>query len=328
MATNLEFDKKVIELYKNGLSMQKVGEKVGKSAGTILRILRKYNIETRTKGGIRQLPVKEILDKYNIEKRTLESIGNDYSVTVNTIKKVILDNGGKIRTSSESKNPFFNENYFEVIDTEAKAYFLGFLIADGCVIEPNAAANHPNYKISLELQECDSYILEQLKQELKLTSTNLYHSERIKGNSVSKTNSLSWYSTKMANDLSQYGVVSRKTSTVFLPTLKEHLMPHLIRGMIDGDGSITISHIEGKPHLVVYFCGNEKCVTQVRNYLVKQLNIYNVKVVKVNDNLSQISWASKNDIEKIKKYLYENANFYLYRKFNKFKELNENTEVI
>ena len=49
-------------------------------------------------------------------------------------------------------------------------------------------------------------------------------------NSISITQSLSWYSTEMAADLSKFGVVPRKTSTTFLPEIKESLMPHLIRG--------------------------------------------------------------------------------------------------
>lgn len=65
----------------------------------------------------------------------------------------------------------------------------------------------------------------------------------------------------MAMDLSKFGVVPRKTSTTFLPEIKESLMPHLIRGLIDGDGWITETHTaNNKSHLVIGFCGSEKCV--------------------------------------------------------------------
>lgn len=108
-----------------------------------------------------------------------------------------------------------------------------------------------------------------------------------------------------------------------MPLLEEKMMPHLIRGMIDGDGWIT-----SKGH-ALGFCGNEKTVTQLKQYLVKKLNIYDVKVLHPRKNLWQVSWASKKDIEKIGNFIYENKNiFYLKRKYNNFlKIIQENTEV-
>lgn len=42
----------------------------------------------------------------------------------------------------------------------------------------------------------------------------------------------------MAKDLSKYGVIPRKTLVSFLPTIDDQYMNHLIRGILDGDGSI------------------------------------------------------------------------------------------
>lgn len=57
---------------------------------------------------------------------------------------------------------YYDENYFNVVDTKEKAYFLGLLYADGCNV------NHPTTgELSITLQEEDSYILEKFKQVLK-----------------------------------------------------------------------------------------------------------------------------------------------------------------
>lgn len=324
MATNIDLENKIIELYQSGLSMAKVGEQVGKSAATVFRILKKYNITTRTHGGIDKLPDEEILKKYFEDRRTLEDIGKDYGVSINTIKKVILDNGKSIKTRMETMNPFLKEDYFENIDTEAKAYFLGFLITDGCVLEPDIQNRHPKHKICLELQTKDKYILESFQKELGLNN-QLYYFERIRTLSPNlvKTNLLTCYSDKMAQDLSKYGVVPRKTFTAYLPQLRDDLMPHLIRGLIDGDGWLSISN----GSLTVGFCGNEQCVTQVRDFLVKKLNVHNVKVYQKEEHCWGISWSSKKDTMKICQYIYNDAHFYLTRKFDKYKSIIENTEV-
>lgn len=326
---NKELELKAIELYNSGLSMAKVGKEIGRTSAVVLDILNKYNIPKRTKGGIYKLPATEIIEKYIIDKRTLESIANDYQVTINTIKKVLIDNKISIRTSSESRNPYFNQNAFEEINSEEAAYFLGLLITDGCIFEPDLENNHPNYSISLELQEKDEYILEQLKDWLKLTGPTLYHREKITpiGN-ISKTSILHWYSTKMANDLKKYGVIPRKTSQTYLPQISKNLMPHLIRGMIDGDGCISIDTTTNR--LLISFCGNEKCVNDLKDYLVSNLNVYDVKVLQIGRNLWQVSWSGQKDCYKICDYIYCNATYYLKRKKEKFLQIfkdYENTEV-
>lgn len=83
----------------------------------------------------------------------------------------------------------------------------------------------------------------------------------------------------MKKDLEKYGIVPQKTYSVEMPQLDEIMMPHLIRGMIDGDGWISYkSHQLG-------FCGNEKTVTQLKEYLVKLLKVYDVKVLHTGEHL-------------------------------------------
>lgn len=42
----------------------------------------------------------------------------------------------------------------------------------------------------------------------------------------------------MAEDLAKYGVIPRKTLHTYLPNINEQYLPHLVRGIFDGDGSI------------------------------------------------------------------------------------------
>lgn len=142
-----ELELKAIELYQSGLSMAKVGKEIGRTSATVLNILNKYQIPKRTKGGIYKLPDKEIIDKYVLDKRSMDSIAKDYNVTLGSIKKILIDNNIKIRTSAETKNPYFKQEAFKNITDEPSAYYLGLLITDGCILEPDLSNNHPNYKI-------------------------------------------------------------------------------------------------------------------------------------------------------------------------------------
>ena len=102
----------------------------------------------------------------------------------------------------------------------------------------------------------------------------------------------------------------------------KNLVSSLFRGMIYGYGWIS-----SKSHQIG-FCGNEQTVTQLRDFLVSELNIYPAKVLQCNTSLWQITWASQKDIVKIGSYLYKDKqDCFLIRKYQEFLQIQGNTEV-
>ncbi len=68
----------------------------------------------------------------------------------------------------ENKGKIFRntiENYFENIDNEYKAYFLGFITADGSVVKRGDREN--SYTLRMEIKESDCYLLDIFKKEIK-----------------------------------------------------------------------------------------------------------------------------------------------------------------
>ena len=165
--------------------------------------------------------------------------------TPHTILAHLRKRGVCIRGKAGFKKPF-NENYFEKIDTEKKAYFLGFLMADGCVVE----RKNSQPCIGIQIKSNDEYILNELKKELN--TKNKIGQNKKRGHSQLKVHSL-----KMANDLAKYGIVPRKTGIEQFPenNMSYKMIPHFIRGFFDGDGwfSLTSSHenLKNAYHLVL-----------------------------------------------------------------------------
>ena len=77
------------------------------------------------------------------------------------------------KVSRDIKNIDFNDNYFENIDTEEKAYFLGLIYSDGNVRERNG-----KYYLNIELKREDKYILEKFASELRC-GNKIYDRDRI-----------------------------------------------------------------------------------------------------------------------------------------------------
>lgn len=305
---SLEIEQKIIELYNSGLSMVKAGMPYNVSGKTVMTILNRNNIPKRTKGGIYAIPEQEVITRYK-NGESCQAIANSFKVTFHTISNILEKNN--IVRDNRYKNVNLNEDYFEKIDANDKAYFLGFMLTDG-----NVSLNENIIRLSLSSK--DEEILNVFKE--KTGSANKIcvredekHSER----------TFQLRSKKWKNDLAKYGVVPQKTSISEMPILSTNMMPHLIRGMIDGDGWISF-----KSHQIG-FCGNEKTVTQLKEYLVKTLNVYDVSVIRASKNLWQVTWASKRDIEKIGNYIYQNKdNCFLTRKYNNFLQIiHGNTEV-
>ena len=112
-----------------------------------------------------KLPISKIISEYNSGRSSLE-LAEKYNVS----KKVILDRLRKAhidrRSISASKRKYsLNEDYFENIDTEEKAYWLGFLLADGNI--SYSGRYNKGRHLRIALQNKDKNHLEKMKFSLK-----------------------------------------------------------------------------------------------------------------------------------------------------------------
>lgn len=206
-------------------------------------------------------------------------------------------------------SPQLQENWFEKIDSEEKAYYLGFFITDGNVYD----TNRTQAICSLTQKDEDAYILQKW---LDLIKSNRKIAQDGRGCSQASV-----LSDKMRDDLAKYGVVPKKTFHTHLPILSEKLMPHLIRGILDGDGNIEAKWFtpsDGRKRFKhkISFCGTHQLMKEINDYLVKILNlkISHVPYDYKNRELSEIQYTNYEDIEKIGSFLYKDATIYLLRK--------------
>lgn len=212
-----------------------------------------------------------------------------------------------VRTNQNQPNKkYVNENYFENINTEEKAYWLGFMYADGCV-------NSSRDSIELSLKEEDYDHIVKFKNALE--------SEHIIGKKEKRTDSKTYISyrlciknKKLKSDLIKYGCTPKKTKTLEFPAIQEDLIGHFIRGYIDGDGCIT-SHKTSKISLEIL--GTYNFLNSIREYFQldndKYIYSFNHSDIK---RLVITGEKAFNIIEQ----LYKNSTISLDRKFNRYKE--------
>lgn len=296
----------------NHLSMQNIIKKNHTSYENVREVLDINNVNVRTKGG------KDVIDRTKwiiLYKNgfTLQEISKQYdNISLTIISNYLKNNGVIIHRDMSYWENEININCFKDINTEGEAYFLGLLITDGCVLDNN--------QITLSLKKEDTYILNEFNK-----ITNNQNSIKFGKGRHANMAEAHFKNYNIAKNLAQYGCVPRKTFIVHLPNIRHDLMRHMIRGLIDGDGSIQTSNDSHR----VFFCGVSPLVSELHRYLTRELHLNKTKVyVKQQKNpLYFCQWSSKKDFKIICHYLYDNSDerYRLKRKYEKY--IHANTVV-
>jgi hypothetical protein len=242
---------------------------------------------------------------YRESPKSFSQVSEKFGLCLPTISKILKNENKYLK--AQIFNQEIIEDYFSIIDSECKAYFLGLIIADGNVFL-NKSGNR-QASISITLDSNDKYILEKFKKELK-TNTAISNDGR-------GCSQIAVRSNKMAIDLSNYGVVSNKSLITYLPLLTDDkFMPHLVRGIMDGDGSIFMKETDKKFIHAVSFCGSDRLMNDLSSYLYYTLLLSKKpSIYKYSDrNLSEIKIQRKDDILKYGNWIYKDSSIYLLRK--------------
>lgn len=227
---------------------------------------------------------------------------NDKITTENSIMKIVKDAGIASR-STGPRNVILHEDFFDVIDTEEKAYMIGFLMADGYVIKQKRGRTNT---WGITLQEQDKYMLEKFRT-LVGSDNKLGHSRNEYVFIVS--------SQHMVDSLAKYNIVPRKCKTISFPfaVISEDLFRHVIRGLFDGDGCISGNHC--------IFSGNQIMMSDVRKLLCEKLEIAQNKLHTNKYDVTSFGFSAKKDIAAFYHYLYDDSTIYLTRKKTRFEQL-------
>jgi len=302
-----EHGNEIIELRKNGTQIKTIAEKFGLKVQTVSSYLRRNNIRIRgVRNGVNE---KKIIDLY-LNGRSMKSIAKEFHFAEATIRDILTTNNIHIKNQSEARQIYhINENYFNVIDTPNKSYILGLLYADG---NRSSISN----TISIRLQERDKSILEAIRVELEAEVPLRFIDY---SNDPNRQNQylLAISNQQIANDLYKYGIVPAKEFKLTFPNwLDDKLLPHFIRGYLDGDGFISSNPKEKRVNIT----GTEDLLTGIKHVLEEKLNIHFslYSPHKKNTNTRTLSIAGGKQVKKFLDYIYKDVDLCIDRKFETY----------
>lgn len=161
---------------------------------------------------------------------SLTQISKDLNISRITITKYIKSCG--VVVEKDKHKYFIDSDYFKVIDSEAKAYFLGLFMADGCITK------RKSYVFEITLKREDVNILEAFLADANGTYPIKDKVVCYKGSKVVYKR-LSITDSNFCKNLIEQGVVPKKSLTAKPPVLEDIYKRHFIRGLLDGDGHFS-----------------------------------------------------------------------------------------
>lgn len=255
------------------------------------------------------LDEKEVLSKYS-ELKSIHKVSHFFGVSISPISRILKKNNIELT----NRRYEVDETYFDKIDSEEKAYWLGFLFADGYIRERSSG-----HSLELKLSHKDAEHLKLFREHLKSNHliVESYNSVKYK-NGISKSHMfhLAIYSFKLVDSIKKQGIHSRKTFTIDAPDIENDLKRHFIRGYFDGDGSFSFNPNNGK-NCTSIVSASEK----FRKFLVEELSRNDIKINLYDKIRLQIQ--NKLDNLKFYNYIYSDCKICLERKketYEKFRK--------
>jgi len=111
--------RKFYDLYLGGLNCTQIAKQQGCTAYTICYLFKKYNLQIENRKTKINIDLETLIKEYESGK-SLTQIGKEYGNTRKVLSRMLKRAG--IQVINRQNELRFNENVFDVIDTEEKAY--------------------------------------------------------------------------------------------------------------------------------------------------------------------------------------------------------------
>lgn len=256
--------------------------------------------------------IDKIVDIYlSNPEASCTSIAKIYATHHKKISSLLRERNILLRNPLKKRKYELDESFFEQINSEEKAYFLGLLYADGYVGDKCRI-------VGITLQERDKNILEKLRKIIGYSKPLVYR--KSPNPNWQNTYVLDMYGQKTYQNVVRLGCTSKKSLTLKFPTedqVPNHLLRHFVRGYFCGDGSISNHSASANITSSITFLLPLKKMLENMGIESKMNNL------PCNDITKQLRFNKVVSVIKFLDWIYEGACLYIDRKYAAYLFLKE-----
>jgi hypothetical protein len=204
------------------------------------------------------------------------------------------------------------------------AYVLGYICADGCLIDAQKSSRTQYigicsndkstlYKINQALN-CNKPLYSRPERASKLPNGKVYK--------CSPTYSLRIGNKAMFHDIVKLGITPNKSLSLKVPSIPDQYFSHFLRGYFDGDGCLTLSkppHRTAYKANLIFTSGSKQFLNKLSELITKYTGVPK-RILYPGCNCFYLVYFKKATL-KILKFMYSNLediSLFLNRKFERY----------
>lgn len=243
------------------------------------------------------LSCKAISLQFDVSEKFISNILTAHEIPRRTAKETNLTRYGYSLSGSK----------FQQLITEEDLYFLGYILADGCI---------SNGSLNITINQKDKYILKKLQSYLGMVSQHGYDEREVYDKRTGKFYSKASLTVKdetLVRNLNNLGITPRKSAQETITNSLCKYNRHFWRGVVDGDGHIYIS----KQRSILALVGSEDIVQSFIDFCIQEVGLETnrIKSSKQYKNCTLFKvQLTGNDARNVAKYLYNDTSLCLTRK--------------
>lgn len=232
------------------------------------------------------------------------------SIKVLTNKKKEKINNIRVKFKYKVDN-----NFFKKIDSSDKAYWLGYICADG-----NISKNTFNFSIASKDREIIEKFKSAINSNHKIYFREYYDKRYLK---TYKIYNLIITRKEIVLDLINLGITSNKTNELEMPKIEEKYYSYFFAGLFDGDGCVFSQKKKNKIYYGVDLISTKEILEFLQQYLICKYNFSKTSIKKIKskkENLYHINFYK--NAKDFMNWIYQDEQFsYLQRKMDKYRYL-------
>ncbi len=317
MPNNYHLDpQKLIEEFNAGKTAEALACQYGCHKTTIYANLRRHGVN-----------IEESLHKYIFKDEqwlreqfalygTPSSVSEHTGIPRTSISRYAQKFGIRLPTFTRSCKNSLDENFFSIIDTEEKAYWLGFFMADANMYQ----RKNGTYQFSFGIQSTDGDMVYKFAKAIFFDETKIRERSNMRNGHMSFKTEIKIYNQEFCANLLRFGIVPRKSGKENFPAeyIPEDLKIHFIRGFFDGDGSILLYENYRPTYKAIQVCSMSK---DMLDSIQEYFNMYNITFIESTQNTknSTLYILKLNKAARICHFIhlvYDDAHIYLPRKYD------------
>lgn len=281
------------------LSKDEICSKLNRSKDSINKKIRVLNLKSKNRESWSDKDIEFLINNYAITDNDIISKKLNRSINSIFLKASKLNLKKEIKKTGLDRKYNFNKDYFKNIDSNNKAYYLGWALTDGNVVYGDG------YTYRIRLSTIDIDILEKFKTDLHSDVPILFRESN-------KYCEINICSKQFTENLINLGCIPNKTFDVEFPDIKDEFIWDFLKGLFDGDGCYVCTD---KTYKIQFASASKSLIDGVSNVLSRYDIKYNISSNK--NRFYKLEISSRKHIKDFLNYIVNTKSDFLDRKYRK-----------